>query len=56
MAFLKPPESAQIAGGGFRNAVCSSHAALEQLLALKRVWKICENGKHFARDKIKLDN
>jgi hypothetical protein len=35
MAFLKPPEECHRFLGGFRKAICISHAALEQLLALQ---------------------
>jgi hypothetical protein len=42
--------------GGFRKAICSSHAALEQLLALQQegLGKSVKILKHFARGKIKL--
>jgi hypothetical protein len=36
MAFLTPPENVHRFPGGFRKAICSSHAALEQLLALQQ--------------------
>jgi hypothetical protein len=36
MAFLKPPEVCIQIPGGFRKAICSSHAPLEQLLALQQ--------------------
>jgi hypothetical protein len=44
--------------GGFRKAICSSHAALEQLLALQQegLGKSVKILKHFARDDIKLVN
>jgi hypothetical protein len=37
--------------GGFRKAICSSHAALEQLLALQQegFGNICENSKAFCK-------
>jgi hypothetical protein len=44
--------------GGFRKAICSSHAALEQLLALQQegLGKSVKILKHFARGKIKPVN
>jgi hypothetical protein len=44
--------------GGFRKAICSSHAALDQLLTLPQegLEKSVEIFKHFARGKIKLVN
>jgi hypothetical protein len=36
MAFLKPPEKCHRFPGVFRKAICSSHATLEQLLALQQ--------------------
>ena len=58
MAFLKPPEECTQFPGGFRKAICSSHAALEQLLALQQegLGKTVKILKHFARGKIKLVN
>jgi hypothetical protein len=51
MAFLKPPEECTQFPGGFRKAICSSHAALEQLLALQQegLGNICENSKAFCK-------
>jgi hypothetical protein len=51
MAFLKPPEECKQFPGGFRKAICSSHAALEQLLALQQegLGNICENSKAFCK-------
>jgi hypothetical protein len=42
--------------GGFRKAICSFHAALEQLLALQQdgLGKSVKILKHFARSKIKI--
>ncbi len=44
--------------GGFRKTICSSHAALEQPLALQQegLGKSMKILKHFARGKIKLVN
>jgi hypothetical protein len=44
--------------GGFRKAIYSSHAALEQLLALQQegLGKSVKILKHFARGEIKLVN
>jgi hypothetical protein len=59
MAFLKPPEECkQIFRRLFRKAICGSHAALEQLLALLQegLGKSVKILKHFARGKIKLVN
>jgi hypothetical protein len=44
--------------GGFRKVICSSHAALEQLLTLQQegLGKSVKILKHFARGKIKLFN
>ncbi len=55
---LKPPEQSIQFPRGFRKAICSSHAALEQLLALQQegLGNVCENSKAFCRDKIKLVN
>jgi hypothetical protein len=54
MAFLKPPGFP----GGFRKAICNSHAALEQLFTLQQegLEKSVKILKHFARGKIKLFN
>ncbi len=54
MAFLKPPEKCTQISRGFRKAICSSHAALEQLLALQQegLGKSVKILKHFARGKI----
>jgi hypothetical protein len=51
MAFLKPPEECTQFPGGFRKAICSSHAALEQQLALQQegFGNICENFKEFCK-------
>jgi hypothetical protein len=44
--------------GGSRKAICSSHAALEQLLALQQegLGKSVKIVQHFVRGKIKLVN
>jgi hypothetical protein len=51
MAFLKPPEECTQFPGGFRKAICSSHAAVEQLFALQQegLGNICENSKAFCK-------
>jgi hypothetical protein len=51
MAFLKPPEECTQFPGGFRKEICSSYAALEQLLALQQegLGNICENSKAYCK-------
>jgi hypothetical protein len=54
MAFQKPPEECTQMSRSLRKAICSFHAALEQLLALQQegLGKSMKILKHFARGKI----
>ncbi len=57
-AFPKPPEKCTQISRRLKKAICSSHVALEQLLALEQevLGKSVKLLKHFARGKIKLVN